>query len=60
LVAVSDSGGQLHGCYQHLNSKDQLRVGLYVGIPEPLPNSKTAIREYSETISGDGQSAVER
>jgi hypothetical protein len=31
LVAVSDSGGQLHGCYQHLNSKGELRVGRYVG-----------------------------
>ena len=60
LVAVSDSGGQLHGCYQHLNSKDELRVGRYVGIPEPLANSKIAIREYWETISGEGQSILDQ
>lgn len=60
LVAVSDPGAQLHGCYQHLNSRDELRVGHYVGIPEPLPNSKLAIREYWETISGDGQSVLEQ
>jgi hypothetical protein len=60
LVAVCDSGGQLHGCYQHLNSSDELRVGRYVGIPELLPNSKIAIREYWETTSGDGQSVLEQ
>jgi hypothetical protein len=60
LVAVSDSGGQLQGCYQHLNSSDELRVGRYVGIPELLPKSKIAIREYWESTSGDGQSVLEQ
>jgi len=57
---VSDSEGQLHARYQHLNSKDELRVGRHVGIPEPLLNSNLAIREYWETILGDGQSVVEQ
>jgi hypothetical protein len=55
----------LNGCYQHLNSRDELRVRHYVGIlkpliPEPLPDSNIAIREYWKTISGDGQSVMEQ
>src|SRR5215471_11572529 len=56
LVAVTDGAGCLHGCYQHLTSANGLRVGRYLGTPEPLPNAKIVIREEWRTSSGVGQS----
>jgi hypothetical protein len=59
LVAVTDSAGRLHGCYQHLTATKELRVGRYLGTPERLPNAKIVIREEWRTNSGDGQSIME-
>ena len=59
LVAVTDSAGCLHGCYQHLTSTNEVRVGRYLGTPESLPNAKIVIREEWRTNSGDGQSVLE-
>ena len=59
LVAVSDSAGCLRGCYQHLTSTNELRIGRYLGTPQPLPNAKIVLREEWRTNSGDGQSVLD-
>ena len=60
LVAVCDVNGYLHGCYQHLSSKHELRIGCYVGVPELLPDSRMVIRENWRTDSGQGHSVLEQ
>ena len=60
LVAVCDADGHLHGCYQHLSSKQELRIGRSVGVPELLLDSRIVIRENWRTDAGEGRSVLEQ
>lgn len=59
LVAVCDHNGRLHGCYQHLDSSDRLRVGRYVGRAHLTSDARLRISENWVSDRGHGHSVVE-
>lgn len=53
LVGTVAENGELDFCYQHINEKNQVRVGVCHSIPNVLENGKIQLLEKWQWLNGD-------
>ncbi len=62
LIGKADRNGRLEFCYQHINCRSELRIGICRSLPEQLSDGRLRLTESWQWLNGDksaGLSVIE-